>query len=103
MRGHIKQLDRRLKGVNSSICEQTFSWLKKYNGTLNEMRANRHIFMMHFLAKKHNHVLAHGRPEYLHPYGRKRVASQSYTCQKKDTYKRPSKTSKKIYKKPSKK
>ena len=88
--GHIKALDKRLKGINTSNCEQTFSWLKRYNPTLNEMRENRHKFMMLYLAQKHNEVCAKGRPEYLHPFGCKRNVSESYVRQQKVTYKKPS-------------
>ena len=73
-------MQKRLKGLNTSICEQTFSWFKNYGAMANEMRANRHKFLMLHFAVKHNEALEFGQAVYLRPHAKKR--SQPYACKR---------------------
>ena len=51
-------IKRRLRGVNTSVCEQTFSWFRNYARTMNELRPLRHRFLVLFYAKRHNELVA---------------------------------------------
>ena len=62
---------RKLRGVNCSICEQTYSWLRNYARTLNEMRDLRHHFMVLHYVRRHNDNLKSGRVDYLNEFSQK--------------------------------
>ena len=55
---HIARLGRRLKGVNSQACEQTFAWFRHYASVLNEMNPLKHKFLVLVLVRKHNECVA---------------------------------------------
>lgn len=77
---------KRLKGVNNSICEQTFSWFRGYASTLNELHAQRHRFIVLYFASKHNKLVDAGDLKHLNAYTvnktRKRKATKGYHCNK---------------------
>jgi len=80
------RLNRRLRGVNTSICEQTFSWFRGYARTFNELRSQRHEFIVHYFSAKHNTLVAAGDLDHLNAYStdskksNKRKASKGYHC-----------------------
>ncbi|CAK9057356.1 Uncharacterized protein SCF082_LOCUS30832 [Durusdinium trenchii] len=81
----IRKLDRRIKDLNTSICEQTFSWFRGYGPMLNEMRVYRHKFLLLFLATKHNQALEQKKCNYVRPIiTKKRKASKPYKCNQKN-------------------
>ena len=69
--------------LNRGICEQTFSWLKNYNSSLDDMRENRHKFMIAYLAKKNHDSTDEEHPAYPHPHAKK--PSQQAKVQKKSS------------------
>ncbi|CAK0871899.1 unnamed protein product, partial [Prorocentrum cordatum] len=68
-RYHIKRLSRRLKGINTQVAEQSFSWFRGYARPLNEMAPLRHKLCVLLFAKLHNNYVAEHNIEYLPPMG----------------------------------
>ena len=50
----VPALMRRVRDVNTSICEQVFAHFRIYAKTLSDMRPNRHAFLILNCAKLHN-------------------------------------------------
>ena len=82
---NVPSYKRRLKGVNCSICEQTFAWFRGYARTLNEMRHRRHVFLALHYTRRHNENIHMGRVDYLNKFSvaKKNLKSRSYECSKK--------------------
>ena len=51
---------RRLKGINTSVCEQVWSWLRNYASTMNHMNSRRHKFLLLSYVRRHNDMIAAG-------------------------------------------
>ncbi|CAK9079546.1 Uncharacterized protein SCF082_LOCUS38048 [Durusdinium trenchii] len=70
--------------VNTNLAEQVFAWFKNYAPVINEMRENRHRFLLLWLAKRHNDALLHGSASYLRsiPNSKSKTTSKSYNCSK---------------------
>ena len=64
----VPALKRRFKGVNTSVAEQTFSWLRNYARTVNEMKETRGRFLTMLYVKRHNELVEAGNTEHLNPY-----------------------------------
>jgi hypothetical protein len=62
---NVPKYARRLKGINTSIAEQTFSWFRNYARTMNEMRPARQKFLILYYVKMHNELVAAGTKEHL--------------------------------------
>ena len=83
-------------GINSSICEQTFSWFRSYAKIFNELREMRHKFTVLFFCKQHNHCLANGEATYLNAPAtvnklvQAQKKSKAYACSTKKVKKRAS-------------
>ncbi|CAK9040263.1 Uncharacterized protein SCF082_LOCUS23452, partial [Durusdinium trenchii] len=79
-----RSLGQRVKGVNTNLAEQVFAWFKNYAPMINEMRENRHRFLLLWLAKRHNDALLHGSASYLRsiPNSKSKTTSKSYNCSK---------------------
>ena len=95
--GHRKKLEKLIKGINTSICEQVFSWFRNFTTNFNELRGNRHKFVMLYTAKKHNKAITSKSASYLRPVIKKSHTSKSYGCNttgKKNTTKAKSKLKK---------
>lgn len=81
----VRRLGRRVKGVNTAICEQTFSWFRTYARVLNEMRPLRNRFLVLYFCKEHNQALSSKTSVPLHVNNgplktpRKRPAG-AYSC-----------------------
>lgn len=54
---NVRGLARHVEQVNTSICEQTFSWFRGYARTLNEMRPLRQRFLVLSYVKAHNELV----------------------------------------------
>ena len=80
----IARLKRRIKGVNTQICEQTFSWFRTYARSFNELRLNRHKFIVLYFCTKHNAHIDTGAADYLpsKATGSFKAKSRSYSCTK---------------------
>ncbi|CAJ1377361.1 unnamed protein product [Effrenium voratum] len=76
----VRKLGKIVKNVNTSICEQIFSWFRHYSTAFNELRTNRHKFVMLYMAKRHNLAVEANQAQYLRPDPRKSLASKSCTC-----------------------
>ena len=59
---------QRIENVNTSISEQVFLWFRKYAHTFNEMKMNRHHFLVLLFFYQHNEALEANRAGYLNPY-----------------------------------
>jgi hypothetical protein len=80
-----RSLARRVRGLNTSVAEQTLSWFRTYARHLNEMRAVRNKFLVLYYTKRHNEFHGKGESEYLNPRNHlsfKRY-QKSYTCTRK--------------------
>ena len=58
---HIRRLDLRLRSVNSSIAEQTFSWFRGYASSFNTKAHDTHIFYVLLHVKVHNNLVRQNR------------------------------------------
>ena len=82
----VLRLKRRLKEINTQICEQTFSWFRGYARVFNSLRSLRHRFVVLYFAKKHNEMVDKNDMSHLNefssgsPYRKKPT---SYPCMKK--------------------
>ena len=79
---NCSRIARRLRGVNTQIAEQTFSWFRIHARVLNEKRAHRHHFLVLQYCKKHNLMMDSGDTSHLNAFsavsfGRRSV---SYPC-----------------------
>ena len=79
------RLARRIKGVNTSISEQVFSWFRHYARTINEMRQDRHVLHVLHYCKMHNGMVESGRAKHLNEFAvqagtRKRGRVSAYAC-----------------------
>ena len=79
---HIPELKRRVRKLNTQICEQTFSWFRRFAFTFNVMSPLRHRFITLRYLAKHNECISHGDCAYLSPMSRsrKRARSTAYEC-----------------------
>ena len=78
----LPALMRRLRGINTVIAEQTFSWFRGYARSMNELKPERHQFLAHCYAKEHNELMANGDTSHLNPHphrGNRR--STPYECE----------------------
>ena len=78
------RLKNRIKGLNTSIAEQTFSWFRGYSKVLNDMRPLRHRFAVLLFCKWQNDLVENGNAQYLNQYKvhHKKKARKSYACNK---------------------
>jgi hypothetical protein len=72
-----RAIHRRLVGINTSVCEQVFSWLRNYASTMNAMNSKRHKFLLLTYVRRHNDMVEKGDTNHLNLYkhlkiGRKR-------------------------------
>ena len=51
---------RRLKGVNTSVSEQVWSWFRNYSNTLNTMSSTRHKFLVLQYVRRRNAMMESG-------------------------------------------
>ncbi|CAE7455345.1 unnamed protein product, partial [Symbiodinium sp. CCMP2456] len=58
---HVRRLDLRLRSVNSSIAEQTFSWFRGYASSFNTKAHETHIFYVLLYVKMHNSLVRQNR------------------------------------------
>ena len=82
----ILRLKRRLKGVNTQVCEQTFSWFRGYTRSFNGLRPLRHHFAVLYFAKKHNELVDKNDTAHLNefsPSNQARKKKIPYPCMKK--------------------
>jgi hypothetical protein len=64
---NVAKYKKRVKHVNTSIAEQTFSWFRGYARVFNELREARHRFVVRYFAKKHNELVSTGETTHLNP------------------------------------
>jgi hypothetical protein len=63
-----RRLARRLRGMNTSVSEQVFSWFRNYARTMNELRPDRHRLLVLHYCKLHNHMIRTGDRSHLNQY-----------------------------------
>jgi hypothetical protein len=99
----VRRLNNRLKHVNTSVCEQTFSWFRNYAKVLNQMRSLQHQFLVLYFIKRHNHLVSCGDTMHLCKFADKEKVVKPYACTK-VVCKRPASTlkvKKAVLKKPA--
>eukprot|EP00438_Fugacium_kawagutii_P010367 Skav231997 [mRNA] locus=scaffold719:439782:442514:+ [translate_table: standard] len=109
----ILRLKRRLKSVNTSMSEQTFSWFRGYANTFNNMAPQTQRFYVLAYGRRHNIMVSNNDVEHLNQYAAakktsqrckilKRPGSKAYKCAPKrsatssastSSFKRPSASS----------
>ena len=76
---------------NTSVGEQVFAWFRRYTPIMNEMRENRHKFMLLCLCRRHNMAVASKQTAYLRPLPmpkQTKKLSKTYQCSKKPAAKK---------------
>ena len=78
-------IQRRLKGVNTSISEQVFAWFRNYARILNHMSSNHHHFLVLLFCRRHNMLVDRMHVDHLCPFGlhKKAKISKQYSCTRK--------------------
>ena len=71
-----KTLARRVKKVNTSVCEQTFAWFRGYARTFNTMQNNKQRFLVLSFARKHNALMREGDSRHLNAFSAKKQQAQ---------------------------
>ena len=90
---HIRRLDLRLRSVNSSIAEQTFSWFRGYASSFNTKAHDTHIFYVLLYVKMHNNLVRQNRLQHLNAFSARskiakatrilrKPASKKYSCRR---------------------
>ena len=80
----VPRLKRRLRGINSSVAEQTFSWFRNYARIMNDMKPRKHAFYVLYYSRLHNALIEEGEPEHLNLLAvrkRSRRGSVPYGCE----------------------
>ena len=77
-----KRLKSRLMNVNTSVCEQTFSWFRNYSKIFNDMRENRHRFAVLLFCSMHNQLVDNGATAHLNPFSKRHAdpVCKPYGC-----------------------
>eukprot|EP00973_Karenia_brevis_P057155 7951213-Karenia_brevis.AAC.1 len=79
-------LSMRIKGLNTSVAEQIYSWFRGYARQLNEMRPLRHQSLVLKFSALHNDAGAKSKCDYLNkfsPFKKSTKKQVSYPCNKK--------------------
>ena len=86
-----RRLKSRFESVNTSACEQVFSWFRGYARVLNEATPSRHAFKVLYFCKLHNQAVDAKDTSYLNPYSRSaKKGKRPYQCgSKKSAMKKP--------------
>lgn len=83
---YSQRLARRLGNLNTSVCEQVFSWFRGYAKMMNKMRPLRHRFMALQHCIRHNALLEAGDRSHLNEYVQAAESGSSsgghYACAK---------------------
>ena len=77
------RLMRRIRNLNTSIAEQTFSWFRWYARSLNELKPLRHQFIVLLYAKMHSELISKGDTTHLNPYSHQNFSKKRpipYEC-----------------------
>ena len=69
---------RKLRGVNTSVCEQIFSWFRNYKGSFNTMTRFRHCFIVLYYVRRHNALVAAGDTIHLNAFSAKNKIVQAF-------------------------
>ena len=77
-----KRYQRRLRGLNTNVCEQTFAWFRGYARTLNGTRPVWQNFLTLLYVKRHSAMIKAGEVGHLLLCKRERAAGSggSYPC-----------------------
>jgi hypothetical protein len=77
---NVPKYKRRLPGVNTQVCEQTFSWFRNYARSLNELRPLRQKFLILYYARAHNGLVAKGETFHAKPLSTRKQKRGHYDC-----------------------
>ena len=78
---NVKRYRDRLKRVNTSVCEQVFSWFRGHARVLNEMKASRNHFLVLYYVRKHNELMSQDDTSHLNQHKRSdRLKRGHYMC-----------------------
>ncbi|CAE7546453.1 unnamed protein product, partial [Symbiodinium microadriaticum] len=80
---HVRRLDLRLRSVNSSIAEQTFSWFRGYACSFNTKAHDTHIFYVLLYVKMHTSLVRQNRLQHLNAFSaRAKIAKAARVLRK---------------------
>ena len=65
---HRPSLAKKVRGVNTLVCEQVFSWFRNYAVTFNSLTPLRHQFMVLYYVKRHNDLVSRSQVEHLNKF-----------------------------------
>ncbi|CAE6915818.1 unnamed protein product [Symbiodinium sp. CCMP2592] len=80
-----RRLDLRLRNVNSSIAEQTFSWFRNYASSFNTKATNSHMFFVLVYVKKHNLLMRRNYMKHLNAFSAKAKIARAARVLRKPT------------------
>ena len=86
-----RRLMERVKNMNTSVAEQTFSWFRGYVRSMNELRPIRQQFLVLLYAKMHNELMSKGEKSHLNPYSHQNVSKKRPTPYGRDDPPQPTK------------
>ena len=86
---------RRVRNLNTSIADQTFSWFLGYAGSLNELKPLRRQFVVLLYAGIHNELISKGNTTHMNPYSHQNVSKKRPTPYECDDIKKEPKRRKK--------
>ena len=71
-----KALAKRVKKVNTRVCEQTFVWFRGYARNFNTMHNNKQRFLVLCFARMHNALMRAGDSRHLNAFSAKKQQSK---------------------------
>ncbi|CAE7506799.1 unnamed protein product [Symbiodinium sp. CCMP2592] len=79
------RLDLRLRNVNSSIAEQTFSWFRNYASSFNTKAMNSHMLFVLVYVKRHNLLMRRNYMKHLNAFSAKAEIARAARVLRKPT------------------
>jgi len=73
-------LRKRIKGLNTSVAEQVFSWFRGYAKSFNSMGSLHHKFLVLQHIRRHNAMIDSGDNKHLCPFNHLKKTSKPYDC-----------------------
>lgn len=83
-----RNIDKRLKDINTSVTEMIFSWFRGYARVFNGLKKNRHNFLVLYYSKLHKEMVDSGQTSHLNEYKHMNITTprnkRRYVCQRKN-------------------
>ena len=75
---HSRQMHR-IRNLNTSIAEKTFSWFRGHARSMSELKPIRHQFIVLLYARMHNELVSKGDTTHLNPYSHQNLSKKRPT------------------------